>query len=377
MAMLTKSRLWLLCAWIVSTAGLVWQLHFILRQYLSYPTHSEIFIQLPDKFYVPSLSVTCDRNDTSQPNYTAVGTVKLVKRFSRQISSTSTVYSFLTGVTSMTYLIIPQIKAVFHKRNINYHDLLNVHHYGTLRRPHDCTEIRITLGESWPQTNEDTLIANVANSTVVTYITYTYKKTENLPHPYSKCFEYQESPIRCTRQCQNEQWLRQFNQILGIRPFNVTLLPDNSTAIVLDYPESLNLSATDHQVWQRCHRKCYRGDPCTRQFYSPLFLKSKSHPEYDKLIILLRPPVHPNITSNHVPKLQLIDLAVYIASSISFWLGISPLAAIIYCGRKMTKKSATIGQQQLEKLIDQRLALKQMIINAGDRSNKQRCLSLT
>lgn len=328
----TKSHLWTSLAWIVSTAGLVWQMHFICRQFLSYSTLTNVLIEIPVDIDIPSISITCELNASmSAANDTAM---VLVNRFPTAGVHGSYTHKFITGRTLMTSLAIPTPEARVYKntRNDNYHKYMHMTSASLVQGARSCNDIKITFGETWPSTNEDIYQVDVDENELI--MTYTYKRTKKLPRPYSNCFNYDAiSLTNCIRQCQNQKWLEQYNAIVNFRPFNVSLLPPNSSASLLVFGSSNNLTA-DRKVWRHCTRKCNKGDPCTNEFYSPVLLKADQK-KGDHLSVTIRPPIEPNITTTHVPALQLTDLAVYVASAISFWLGMSPLAVLIYCGKKI------------------------------------------
>lgn len=83
-----------------------------------------------------------------------------------------------------------------------------------------------------------------------------------------------------------------------------------------------NLSSTQQTIAETCEKVCSRVD-CNEQIY---LLNVLSKMESEQLVFTLNKGENVAIIINYIPRLNVIDFAVYILSTISFWFGFSALA---------------------------------------------------
>lgn len=196
----------------------------------------------------------------------------------------------------------------------------------------------------------------------IVQMTYSIKTAKLLPPPYDTgCEEYRPrgytSKENCVSKCLSEfmekHGLAIQSNVIKRREYensSLTMAPwyfrtmendtrqklelelkknDSKPAWKTNVTKMLKFLPAYKQHWNDCmNQKCHRPD-CFTEAYVPIFFTSAGEggpAEFvDEISIRLYPPNDAVTIVTSKPKLLLIDLIVYVLSSVSFWFGFSPL----------------------------------------------------
>lgn len=345
-------------AWLVSFAGLVWQLHLISDQYFRYPFVTEIIFEIPKilksptaflKVEIPSqfwhrLNETITANEIFH-HFPSAEEIHFPMYMHANTKVPKFIYNFV-----LIYKFSPFIQEI--KHNIRKHFLNYVH---VRRAAVNFTENEKTLlmvGDERSDGMEQSDYKLELDNEVLQF-TIDYSLIQKLDPPYTKCFDYEKysnsiNSKRCLGKCRAERLVKETGMFPPEGMFEGNL-SDNITVLIRGvWWKNETIRQIKRIVDYECHLKCERGDPCKEEFYNLNQFSSGNynyHPFAGVTEIRLFSSERPHITSTYKPLISLIDFIVYILSTLSFWLGMAPLTLILRLS-KLDKKSNTFSRKR-------------------------------
>lgn len=355
-------KLMLLSAWTLSCVGLVWQVHFICDQFLSYKSTTEVTLELARDSPFPNVSIVCvnklllrqvDVSNTTVSNMTIGQFAQLFPNSSAikvgaKAKNMITIRAYVRGWSGMYYILEFFNKSVAKFENITFFDVNFPHTNTTL-----CEQVKGAVGE-------EVVYGPVAHVSLPhsggVLLEHSFQSTRKLTYPYSNCYDYEangQSLASCFRRCYDDNFAKFHNNTVGLRR-KVHLTPNSNYAhLVYELNKTLG-NALDSLFQKHCRVLCVKGDSCYSQFYITLtgqkFLTTKK----DYITVRVFLPTSPNITCEQVPSMTLTDFVVYVITSLSFWLGFTPLCVTINVSDFFIRKwSRNANQNPMDELRSQ------------------------
>lgn len=346
--MMSKRRLHCLFLWLLATSGLVWQLHFIFRNYFEYPTITEVTLTLiPKESNMPSLTLAC-RLNVSQVKITTL------KRFSDrfpapgalQHSDYAAVKKQIRARGFVFYNIFVKNTSIT-SANVAKDNMLYVR-YPLSGKYRECKKMLFVITNG--NHDEENLVTLPMDGENVYYVSYVYKKSKMLSHPYSNCVERdnRESSSSCEVRCQTELWANLHNLApIGLR-LDVESLSGRDNVTFVDITTGQYKQKRRH-IKQVCRDRCFNGTNCVEEFYSSHIVMALSNKE-PWLKITVKQPRQAATICDHKPAILIIDFAVYVSSAISFWLGLTPLSLMLDVGNYFSGRRSKV-ERKLSRVI--------------------------
>lgn len=128
-------------------------------------------------------------------------------------------------------------------------------------------------------------------------------------------------------------------------PLNVLIKEPLNEKLLSEYEVKFNRTIMKvlNEIQGQCNAFCERED-CLEHEYVP-FVVGKSG--RDRLSVILYGSNAPTIDTISMPLLTIVDFLVYIVSSISFWLGASPLGLLSYIKTRNEPNLMIASKRQL------------------------------
>lgn len=209
----------------------------------------------------------------------------------------------------------------------------------------DYLETMVTL-------EQDVILDDKGNTTVyrvpLIKVEYDQYNINYLKHPYeTSCVDYAtinyKSRLQCLNQCQLEYVIKVFNysghatlyfddQRHAMRLPRLTQLKRRA-----DFPPPDQFQKLRNQfdaIYEYCQSKCSRQDCRQEKFVIVRTL----HQLHNFLTIIYRKSHRPVLVTNYEGQFTTVDYVVYVLSTVSFWLGISPLPLLESAIEKASNK---------------------------------------
>lgn len=350
--------------------GLLWQVYYISRQYFAYNYVTRVVIEHPDELQLPATVVCFTIQFESSLNQILTARIMLEK--------TATVDEFVDNIilgTSQSrgnmhkhllqqmvcYVLAPNVTVAGTDRSFNqywlYLALLNMKSIPQ-RKPMKGFLFLDKLRDHTFNYNSFQVFDIAADNSDNSYIyKYTHYERELLPPPYAtNCCDYKtqtqfDSQQDCIDNCKIKKFIEQVNYLpdftLISKPFDYPIFSP------FGYAHNESLKGITDQIKRDCKQLCNMKD-CYISTFVPYLSKRltvNSANGQKQLIFSIAVPNQPKFTCIYTPIMHLTDYAIYLISCVSFWLGFSPLFALlwlhaIYFGQKRQKKLAPVFLKQ-------------------------------
>ncbi len=346
---LAKFFIFLLCF-----GGLIWQLHYVSREYFSYKFVTQVTIEDPEQleppkiifcFLVGKIKHTIRKRFDESPKIE-----QILITFKNYISNSSLISYRYINTALTCYVIGSDYSKPDKGSEIGFQGIINT----------------LILNQTFFELNKDSslqmaFIDVMANETRIQsfdirkmgmynlskirarfFFSYTQYYSKLLPHPYSTdCADYQslvnvQSRFECRNQCIIKNFLGQFKKF----PVEVsTEIPYNISMALTKVLRKQDKNLYDKLI-EHCQNICRRKDCISNRFNLVLIKRIVSGERFH--LILMAPSV-PKFFTLYTPMMLLIDFVTYVLSCISFWLAFSPLTSLIlsvkYLNFKSTKRN--------------------------------------
>ena len=177
-----------------------------------------------------------------------------------------------------------------------------------------------TYSEQFRQVVNMTTGNATANGMAISYKKITRHLLES---PYkTDCFDYNKQNLESQSHCQDNCLTSMYLAWLDKVPFDVTIYEN------LTEPFSYTFKYDDHQIGtlrNTCSSICAKPD-CFHETVTPKLISTE---DGTKFYVNIYPPDEPDIITQHVPQMKLVDFVTYLLSCISFWFGFSPFTFLV------------------------------------------------
>lgn len=354
-------------AWLVATTGLVWQLHFIIAQYLQYPINTEITFDMPEVVRHPSIYLTAravedqarvwyengHKNLTIAQFYNLMPSIRVLDEAYARMSvilkhqrSTS---------KSLSQDILDYESSIINSRS---QEVVNEQRVVYRWEPRERFSTRTTSRQPLHNLNLNTSIfdglkydfyvsldipprydlSEVSRRLLdVTYMCFTYEHSmvKRLGYPYTNCFDYATNTgyideLDCFKYCNAKALFSALKVAFRWCALDEKIVAQYGHLPLRDNYNRKNQTEIDiaQRVEDDCKQQCRRGQSCqSEHFYVDMssFRMYRLSRDDGRLQVKVLPPSRPDLVSTYTPKISLIDFFVYVLSSINFWLCVSPL----------------------------------------------------
>lgn len=332
-----------------AVSGAIWQLWFIISQYMKYETVTKTTIERPDKLVPPSVAICrgiIEKNASIAKHFAAAFHDGDIVNFSIFSDDESHVYGNSTELLLQNFLITKLIR----KEAACYHIRLN------RTTPIDAallyegvvnTIFGIMVSDQFTNDSElalyflpnDTLFFNpqvdviVASGTsnvsekIGRTFTYAQYTSIRLPPPYdTMCIDYSaitpvlDGAAECYDICLEQEYRKHTKKPVFFKTYFAET--DSLNNEIRDTDErDKSWSAIRRAAIESCRKSC-RYPSCSGEDYAPRYMSSGlSRYAY----IVLNAPLEPRFRSVATAKISEIDLITQLLSCISFWFALSPV----------------------------------------------------
>ncbi|KAI1286231.1 hypothetical protein HDE_11164 [Halotydeus destructor] len=171
------------------------------------------------------------------------------------------------------------------------------------------------------------------------YVTLTYKsfRSRKLSAPYdTKCRDYSQDPdfessSDCFEQCVRFKMVEALDEL----PFSIAIYDEAELQLITRQQlKNETISKTLDSAEELCIAKCASAS-CLSTEYTPVIISSAGH---DRPYLDLYITNEPETAVAYLAKHTLVDVTVYVLSSLGFWFGFSPFLSMLNIDRRIRSK---------------------------------------
>ena len=347
--------LWKLTSLLICSSGCIWQLTLVFDQYFRYYVSTEVMVRYLTHDTPPAISI-CEPsnlrtpldiyNKTPTPEEFITGfRIQDPNSVVVEYTSYSESPEMINALENLTlfYEMSKYVKLAGpcyrygHRVNVKMdlthsHELVNFQFY-LENSPLAGMDFRLYIimhsaDTDWNKKDEDSEVAFISKDNLNQTLIYAFEYYEQskLESPYTtKCYNYLKSGCKSRDHC-IEQCLQQYFNLNGFWLTDAAIYDFNSTVVV-------HYSPGEYQsVRERCEEKHARPN-CREKIFT-----NYAKPTYRDLgksggINLFFYQSHrPSVFITFRPYLAVIEFVIYVFSTLSFWLCVTPLSLLIGFG---------------------------------------------